>query len=84
MGPSDLEEILRSEPPVPVRLTLTSGDQVIIANPINVHISDYTLVCALSDSPGRIKFVSIPNIALAERLDPRRRPQNGHTRRRRK
>jgi hypothetical protein len=86
MGPSDLEEILRREPEVPVRLTLASGDQIVIRRPMNTMIGVGTLIYTVTTEEsryGNIKFLSIPNITLVERLDPRR-PQNGHTRRRRK
>jgi hypothetical protein len=86
MSPSDLETILHREPKVPLRFTLASGDQIVVDNPAKTLIAQYELIFTLPspDAPhGYVKFISIPNITMVERLDPRR-PQNGHSRRRRK
>jgi hypothetical protein len=84
MSPSDLEETIYGEPFVPVRLTLASGDQVIIDNPRRAVISGLTLAYSLADDPAsrigkQLKLISIPNIVLVEPVNPRHR-RNGRRR----
>lgn len=87
MSPTDLEDILRQQPSVPLRITVASGDQFIVNRPTNTLIAQGTLVFTVVDEYsgpyGNIKHISIPNITIVERLDPRR-PHNGHSRRRRR
>ena len=83
MSPSDLDDILRQAGSHPLRLTLSSGDQLIVERPDLVAIGDYTLAFAADFEPGqrvgrRMRTVSIPNIALVERVTHR----NGGRRRR--
>jgi hypothetical protein len=85
MSPTDLEEKLYQDPFVPFRLTLASGDQVVIDNPRHVLISNLSLHYLLADEPTarvgkQVKIISIPNIVLVETIDPRR-PRNGRGRR---
>jgi len=85
MSPSEIEEILYEEPFRPFRVTLASGDQYVINNRQRTIISGLSLVVGLNDDPKartgtRLKLISIPNIVLAEHIDPTRR--NGRRRRR--
>ena len=84
MSPSDLEEILFEDPFRPFRVTLSSGDQYVVNNRQRAMISGMALVVGLNDDPQartgtRLKILSIPNIVLAEHIDPRR-PRNGRRR----
>jgi hypothetical protein len=79
MSPSDIAEQIYKEPFVPLRLTLASGDQIVINNPrraLVVGISIYYGVCDDPDSRtgDRINIISIPNIVLAEPMAKRPRP----------
>ena len=87
MSPSELEEILYQEPFRPFRVTLASGDQFDVNNRLRAMISGLSLVVGLNDDPEarsgvRLKLISIPNIVMAEHIDPRR-GGNGRQRRRR-
>jgi len=85
MGPSDVEEALSEEPFIPLRITLASGDQIVVDNPRRAIIGGMSLHYAISDDPAsrigrRIKIISIPNIVMIEPITqgPRR---NGRRRR---
>jgi hypothetical protein len=70
MSPSDLEEQIYQDPFVPLRLTLASGDQVIIDSPRRVLMTGLAIHYLLSDDPAsrigkQVKIISIPNIVLA-------------------
>jgi hypothetical protein len=83
MSPSDLNDILKNWRSGPMRMTLTSGDQIIIERPDLVTISQYSLVFGAGYSRGsdvseRVRLISIPNIALIEEVPHR----NGGRRRR--
>ena len=85
MSPTDLEEHLFSDPFVPQRLTLASGDQVIVDNPQRALIAGPALYYGTSDDPAarvgkRVKVISIPNIVLIEPVD-QRPGRNGRRRR---
>lgn len=85
MSPTDLEEILYEEPFRPFRVTLASGDQFVVNNSKRAMISGLSLVVGLNDDPDartgqRLKILSIPNIVMAEHLDPHK-PPNGRRRR---
>jgi hypothetical protein len=86
MSPTDLDDILNEQPAVPLRLTLSSGDQVVIDNPTRTLIAGLSLFIGLAETPearigDRVRIVSIPNINLIERIEGPRR--NGRRRRRR-
>jgi hypothetical protein len=79
MSPSELEEILFEEPFKPFRVTLASGDQYVVNNRLRALISGLSLVVGLNDDPAartgtQLKLISIPNIVMAEQIDPRRPP----------
>ncbi len=84
MSPSDLEEILYEEPFRPFRVTLSSGDQYVVNNSKRAMISGLSLVVGLHDDPAsrvraKLKLISIPNIVMAEHIDPQ--PPHGRRRR---
>jgi hypothetical protein len=77
MSPSELEEILYEEPFRPFRVTMASGDQYLVNNPKRALISGLSIVVGLNDDPdsrvgNRLKIISIPNILMAEQIDPDR------------
>jgi hypothetical protein len=85
MSPTDLDDILQEQPRTPLRLTLSSGDQVIIDNPGRTLVAGLSLFIGVSDDPAarvgeRVRIVSVPNINLIERIEAPRR--NGRRRRR--
>lgn len=85
MSPSELEEELFKEPFRPFRITVASGDQVVIDNPRRALISGLSMYYGMAEDPAarvgnRTKIISIPNIVLIEPLDPRR-GTNGRRRR---
>jgi len=85
MSPPDLDEILNEQPAVPVRLTLSSGDQVVIDNPTRTLIAGLSLFIGVAEIPearigDRVRIVSIPNINLIERKGPRRNGRRGRRR----
>ena len=84
MSPSELEEYLLFEPRSAVRLTLSSGDQVIVYPEDMPVVNGLVLVLRGEAKEGgrvtkRSRLVSVPNIALAEPFEPRggasRRPR---------
>ena len=84
MGPSELEEILFEEPFRPFRVTLASGDHYVVNNQRRAMISGLSLVIGVNEDAeartgNRLKIISIPNIVMAEHIDPRR-PPNGRRR----
>lgn len=82
MSPSEAEEYILSEPIRPVRLTLASGDQVIVREEDRPIVSGLALVLRGSGAArvtGGPRLVSIPNIALLEPLPER--PSNRGRRR---
>jgi hypothetical protein len=85
MRPTDLEDYLAADPLTPIRLTLSSGDQLVVDEPRRSLVAGMSLALAVPDENGprgvtRLKLVSIPNIVLVERVDPRQR-RNGRRRR---
>jgi hypothetical protein len=77
MSPSQLEEILYEEPFRPFRVTMASGDQYVVNNPKRALISGLSIVVGLNDDAEsrlgkRLKIISIPNIVMAEHVDPGR------------
>ena len=83
MGPSELEELLYEGRPYPVRLTLSSGDQIVVQPDDPRIVEGLTLVLPARPRNGRVtgepRLVSLPNIALAEVVESR----PGSSRRRR-
>ena len=74
MTPSDLIEILDHHPDRPLRLTLSSGDQITIPN-ANAAIVAVSHVYLFPNLEGRFskdfgKYVSIVNIAMVEPVMP--------------
>ena len=85
MGPGELEEILYEEPFRPFRLTMASGDEFVVNNPRRALLNGLSLVVGLHDDPNsrvgnRLKIISIPNIVMAEHIDPQR-PDSSRRRR---
>jgi hypothetical protein len=79
MGPSEVEDLLSKEPFVPLRITVASGDQVVVDNPRRTLIDGLSLYYSMSDDPASrigkgLKIISIPNIVLVEPINfgPRR------------
>lgn len=86
MSLTDLEEILFEEPFRPFRVTLASGDQYVINNAKRAMISGLSLVVGLNDDANarvgsRLKLISIPNIVMAEQIDPNQPPNRPRRRR---
>lgn len=79
MGPSEVEEMLLRQPFRPVRLTLASGDQIIVREEDDPFVSGLSLALGGIREGTRIetgaRLVSVPNIVLAEWIDPR--PSHG-------
>jgi hypothetical protein len=82
MSPSELEVYIQEDPTTPVRLTLSSGDQVLV-RPEDRPIVEGIILILRGPGSGRIarrhRLVSVPNIVLAEPLPGR--PRNGRRRR---
>ena len=74
MGPSEIQELLDSEPFVPLRLTLSSGNVVELHHRESLNVVGLSLSVleeGLAPQP-RLRFISIPNIAMAEPIVNRR------------
>ena len=85
MSPSHLDDMLSEQPVLPLRLTLSSGDQILIDNPARTSIAGLSLFIDVADNPEarigeRVRIVSIPGINLIKRVEGPRR--NGRRRRR--
>jgi hypothetical protein len=68
MGPSDMEELLAQEPFVPFRMTLTTGDRILVPDRqsintsfLSVSVSDRTIT-----GRPRLRIISMPNIDMIE------------------
>ena len=77
MSPSDLEEILYEEPFRPFRVTLAGGDQYVVNNQKRALISGLSMVVGINEDPAArtgnlLKIISIPNIVMAEHIEPGR------------
>jgi hypothetical protein len=85
MSPSELEEYLQREPLRSVRLTLSSGDQVVVNPGDEWLVTGLALVLRGEPETGRVtagaRLVSVPNVVLVEPLDSR--PSHGGRRKRR-
>jgi len=83
MGPSELEELLYEGRRHSLRLTLSSGDQLVIHPDEPFVFHALTLVLPAKPRNGRVtgepRLVSLPNVALAEVVEPR--PGAGRRRR---
>lgn len=86
MSPSELEEYLQGEPLHSVRLTLSSGDQVVINPGDQWIVTGLALVLGGEPQTGRVtvgpRLVSVPNVVLVESLASR--PSGGTGRRERR
>jgi hypothetical protein len=77
MSPSEIYELFEVNPSTPFRLTLASGDTVVVDNPRHTLIEPLVLYVGQSEDARarvstRVKMVSIPNITMIEKIDPRR------------
>jgi hypothetical protein len=83
MSPSEIEQYLQMEPMPTLRLTLASGDQILVRDQDDAFVSDLSLVLRgikiNREITARSRLVSIPNIVLAEPIDVR--PDTGRRRR---
>jgi hypothetical protein len=83
MGPSELDELLFEGRSYFVRLTLSSGSDIVVPPDVHVVIHGLTMVLPAAPQAGRVvsgpRLVSLPNIAVAEPLD--HRPGVGRRRR---
>jgi hypothetical protein len=76
MSPSDLEPYIFGENKAPLRVTLASGDQVIINDPSRCLMDGYALYVGESVKgrehlSHKVKHISMPNIVMIERIDPK-------------
>jgi hypothetical protein len=73
VSPSDLEEYIAQRPLPTMRLTLSSGDQLIIGEEDTPILEGLTLVLRGRTVSGRVtshpRLVSVPNIVLVEPVD---------------
>lgn len=86
MSLDEIDLQIEGEPFRPFRVTLASGDQLVINNRHRVFTSGLTLVAGLADDPNdrrgkQLKLISIPNSVMIEHVDGNRPPAQ---RRRRK
>lgn len=83
MGPEELEELLFDGRTYSVRLTLSSGDVIVVRSDEPVLFRTLTLLLPARARGGRMpgppRLVSLPNMAMAELGEPRA----GQARRRR-
>ena len=86
MSPGELEEYLELDPFRPLRLTLASGDQVVVRAEDEPFVSSLALILRGDRVGQRVvsgsRLVSIPNIVLIEPLTSR--PPEGRRRPRRR
>ena len=85
MSPTELADLFENHPDTRFRLTLSSGDTVDVDNPRRTIFQSLALYIGQSDDPEsrfakRIRVVSVPNVALVEKIE--RHPRNGRRRRR--
>ena len=81
VSPSDLEQYIDQKPVPTLRLTLSSGDQLIVGDDDKPFLEGLTLVLrgrsVNERTTGPSRLVSVPNIVLVEpvprRPDPARR-----------
>ena len=85
MTPSDVEQYLMMEPMPTLRLTLSSGDQIIVTSDDEPFVSHLSLILRGDRDNERVtvtsRLVSLPNIATLEPLTTR---PGGSTRGRRR
>jgi hypothetical protein len=69
MSPSELELYIQQDPAVPLRLTLSSGDQIVIRDEDRPIVEGLVLILCGAETgrfAQRHRLVSVPNIALVE------------------
>ena len=75
MSPSELEELLYEGRPYPVRLTLSSGDQIMVQPDEPLFFHTLALVLPARARNGRVtgdpRLISVPNVAMVEPIEPR-------------
>jgi len=74
MSPSALADLFEQNPTTPFRITMASGDEIIVPEPRLTMITEIQLIIGIRTTPNervpqRTRFVSIPNINLVEMLD---------------
>ena len=74
MTPTEIFTIFERHPDDAFRLQLASGDNVIVDNPRRIIIEELMLYVGQADDPDSpfartVRYVSIPNITLVERID---------------
>lgn len=77
MTPSELAEIFEQSPDQPFKLTLASGDEVVVPSPRRTIVSSLALHVGITDNPRslvmkRIRYISIPNIVMIEQIEQNR------------
>ena len=70
MSPAELDEILLQSPMPTIRLTLASGDQIILRDGDRAFTAGLALVIPGEVNSSRFEGVSIPNIVLIEPIKP--------------
>ena len=77
MSPSELELYIQQDPNLPLRLTLSSGDQILM-RPEDRPIVEGLVLILRGVEAGRFaqrhRLVSVPNIALVEPFAGRSKP----------
>ena len=77
MSPSELELYIEQDPALPLRLTLSSGDQILVRGEDRPIVEGLVLILRGVESgrfAQRHRLVSVPNIALVEPVQPGQRP----------
>lgn len=90
MSPSALADLFEKNPTTPFKITMASGDEIVVAEPRRTLITELELYVGTGtgNRPGSSPFaqyariVSIPNINIVQRIDSRP-PPTGERRRRR-
>jgi hypothetical protein len=70
MGPSEIQELLDFEPFTPLRLILSSGSVIELRQKEGVSVIGMTMTIVDQSvfGNGRVRLISVPNIALIEPL----------------
>jgi hypothetical protein len=74
MSPSSLAQLFKENPHQPYRLTLSSGDTILVDNPGRVVVVELEAYVGQSEDPDallgqRMRIVSVPNITMVEPVD---------------
>jgi hypothetical protein len=74
MSPSDIEEYIELRPMPSLRLTLSSGDQIVITDEDDPKLLGLSLVLRSRAGNRQLtpRLVSVPNIVLVEPVEYRR------------